>query len=346
MTATSQMTYEDFFQQWNDSKTDEIQAQTSGSTGQPKLILLPKSLMRLSARRTIDYFGIDADWLLGSCLSPRYIGGKMMAVRAAEAGTDFFCVPPSNHPTLDLALSSGKKTLISVVPSQMLHILALPLTKEQKERLHFLVGGSAIPDHLRKDIADKGIKAWESYGMTETASHIALRAISNDSHPFEPLPGISLSTSDVGTLIIDNWGGERPLITNDLVELTPDGRFQIIGRADNVIVTGGLKVFPEILEQKIRTILTRQYPTLSFSDLMITSRPDPKWGQAIILLIEADRSNLSSNDLISKIHQLIKASPTILPHEKPKEILIINNLPRTPNGKLKRKITKTHLSQR
>lgn len=346
--------YKDFSGQWLDNSQTAIEAYTSGSTGSPKRILLPKILMRRSAWRTIEYFGINCNWILGSCISAKYIGGKMMAVRAFELGIELFCESPSNRPELDMARKAeGKEMLISVVPSQLWHILTLPLTEEDKRRIRFLIGGSPIPDDLRRQIVAKGLRAWESYGMTETASHIALRPVTEEELPFTPLPGIRLSKSASGTLVIDDTFSldgaavdsgmllpERPLVTNDLVEFDADGNFSIVGRADNVIITGGLKVIPEVAERKIRNILKNSEEYSGFTDLMIVSRPDPKWGEAVTLLIEIPENTSPSDEqeigLLLRQNQSGSGPTTLRPQEIPKEIKFVRSLPRTSGGKLLR----------
>ena len=168
------MTYEDFAQEW-DSR-DMITCRTSGSTGAPKEILLPKQEMVNSALRTIDFFGLTGDSLLYSCIAPDFIGGKMMLVRQRAAGCRFLWETPSNRP-LD-GYSGEPISLLSVVPSQVIYIL--DNIKDMPVIDAMLVGGSSIPESLRHRIEKSGLNAYESYGMTETASHIALRRIKSE----------------------------------------------------------------------------------------------------------------------------------------------------------------------
>ncbi|MDE6272697.1 MAG: AMP-binding protein [Muribaculaceae bacterium] len=331
--------YSDIISDWLDSSVDSIEAQTSGSTGTPKSILLPKHLVRQSAWRTIRYFGIDRSWILGACISAKYIGGKMMAVRSLEIGCKFVSEPPSNRPQLRLIRESQRKVLMSVVPSQMWHILNLRLSEAEKKRIHFLIGGSAIPQVLRDAIADNGLQAWESYGMTETCSHIALRKVSKEMIPFSPLPGIEVESSEKDTLIIRN-AGDGEIMTNDLVEIDSNGNFQILGRLDNVIISGGLKVIPEQTEAKIKSILASSTWADGISELMIASQPDEKWGQVPVLLLEIPKQEeLFSATADEILLFLSKYKPDfLLPQEFPRKIIISESIPRTPGGKLKRKI--------
>lgn len=318
---------------WKNPEVNYINAQTSGSTGEPKIIRLDKEIIKKSAQRTIEFFGLDKDWILISCLSGRYIGGKMMAIRADECGADFINIQPSNRPNIRGFVEMGKKALIAIVPSQMVHLLTQSFPSNLINNLHFLIGGSPIPDELRRQIAQSQLNCWETYGMTETASHIALRKVEYPESDFILLPGINIDLSDNNTLVISNIYG-RPLITNDLAIITSPGKFKIIGRADNVIITGGLKVIPEKLENTIkRLIFTNNIDGIT--DLMVSSRPHQKWGAALELTIETDRND--STKLIEEIYHLLRLSPEIVSHEMPKKISITHSLPRTPNGKLCRK---------
>lgn len=363
----SSTSYFSFIQEWKNLSATEFEVHTSGSTGQPKRIKLARSLMTESARRTIDYFGIDKNWGLISCISPEYIGGKMMAIRSVESGAEFLSIPASNRPDLDKDFINSKKSvLVAVVPSQMWHIVSTVLSDQEKEKLKFLIGGSPLPQSLREEIIGKGIQALETYGMTETASHIALRKVTREILPFHPLPGVSIESTATGTLKI-TLKGTQTLSTNDLVEIYPDGGFKILGRADNVIITGGKKVIPEQVEQKIKTLISasiightrgREINDKTYSasaskiiedinDIMITSRPDPLWGERITLLIELKQGlkgikEFESNEFETLLIDLIKENSekySIGRHEIPKSIELVDVLPRTPNGKLQRKNT-------
>lgn len=327
--------YKEFIRLWKSSDINEIECITSGSTGIPKRILLSKEVIRESALRTIRYFGIDKTWTLATCISSKYIGGKMMAVRAIESGAGLLCVPPSNTPDLTEVFSREGCALIAVVPSQMWHVLEYPFSDSSHRCIHFLIGGSALPDELRREIIARGLSAVETYGMTETSSHIALRKITQEDSGFRPLPGVVLSTSDNGRLIIDNVTRES-IVTNDLVEFDNDGYFRILGRADNVIITGGLKVIPELLESKIKKLLKEAPFADEIKDVMITSAPDTKWGEAIRLIIESKDSDPELADEVQKYLKHFKGEG-LEKHEIPKTYMVVTNLPRTQNGKLKRR---------
>lgn len=325
-------TYEDFKREW-ESENDSIICRTSGSTGTPSKILLPKKEVAASARRTIDFFGINSGSHLRSCISPEFIGGKMQLIRALEAGCSFSYEHPSNRPLK--CYEGGRISLLSVVPSQMIHIL------DNLDSMHridaILVGGSPIPNALKNRIEVSGLNVWETYGMTETASHIALRKVSSyspgktETDAFKPLPGITVFLSDshglsarhneTGRLGI-RINGWKEIVTNDIAEILPDGRFIILGRSDNVIITGGRKIHPEELEGRMSLFL--DFP------FFLTSEEDEKWGRRLLLVAETDPSRNSLQEILSKCRENLQG------YETPKSVKFVTSLPRTANGKLRR----------
>lgn len=310
------MNYSDFAAEWK-STPDHIICRTSGSTGNPKEICLPKSEMRKSAWRTIRFFALDSSSHLHSCVSPDYIGGKMMAVRAYETGAELTWEKPSNRP-----LEKYDRTaidLLAVVPSQMIHIL--DNLHDMPEIRAVIIGGAPIPAHLRERIEESGLNAWETYGMTETASHIALRRVTATTGTFIPLDGIRVYADSESRLVIEMEGWQR-IVTNDMADIAEDGGFTIYGRYDNVIITGGKKVHPEEVEE----ILEHELGV----PVMISSLPDEKWGERVIMTIEDGLDSGADTNIISKCKNL-------LPKEcVPKEIRH-TRVARTENGKKKRK---------
>lgn len=307
------MTWDELRHEW-ESGSDTLLCHTSGSTGRPSEIRLPREQVKKSALRTISFFSIDKDSHLRSCISPDFIGGKMMLIRSLAAGCRFSWETPTNHP-LD-GYDGPAISLLSVVPSQLNHLLdhqdSLP------EIGDILVGGAPLSPAQRRRVADSSLRVWESYGMTETASHIALRRVVVPQPGFLPLPGIEVAETD-GRLEISIEGWKR-LLTNDVPRFSPDGSFSIIGRADNTIISGGMKIHPEEVEAKLAALLPFPF--------MITSRPDPKWGEAVTLVAD--------NTEISDSHILDVCRRTLLKHEVPK-IILRDEINLTPNGKVKRR---------
>ena len=295
-----------------------LEARTSGSTGSPKIIRLPQQMVRASAWRTINFFGLTAESHLHSCISPEFIGGKMMVIRALELGCTLTYEPPSNRPVI----GDQPVDLLAVVPSMMWDLVKRQAEGNLPEIRNIIIGGAPVPPPLRSAIAESGLNSFETYGMTETASHIALRKVSNedDTH-FYPLDGIRINTDPRGCLAIEIEGISDRIVTNDIAEISADGGFLILGRADNVIITGGRKVFPEQIERKISHLIN--------GDFIISSRPSEKWGEELIIIAEYDQ-DLDKSTVLEIFKNILA------PHERPRDILT-EKLERTTSGKVIRK---------
>lgn len=239
----------------------------------------------------------------------------MMYVRAIVSGASFSHEKPSNTPFV--GYDGPDITVVSVVPSQLAYMLNHP---ERLPRIDsVLVGGAPMPEAMRKRIPDLPFAVYESYGMTETASHIALRRVIYPQPPFYPLNGITTSLDSRNCLQIDISGWKK-VATNDIVSINPDGSFEILGRADNVIISGGVKIHPELIEQKLSAVLS--FPVMAISE------PHHIWGDALVLLAETAPS---AEPMIMDIcHRL-------LPHYHIPKKIIFGEIPRTANGKFMRR---------
>ena len=315
------MTVDEFLAQWNDASPC-MEVKTSGSTGVPKRIYIEKVRMRASARMTCDFLGLHQGDTALLCMPLDYIAGKMMVVRALESGMRLLSVEPSSHPLCSTNMESiGNPSCIdfaAMVPLQAWNTLQVP---EERERLchikHLIIGGGAIPRELEQELRTLPINVWSSYGMTETLSHIALRRISEDY--YSPLPGISLSQDQDDCLIINAPAlCAQTLYTNDIVRFHGKDHFQIIGRRDNTICSGGIKIQIEQVEAWLHSI--------GMDNIMITYREDKALGQALVYLT-TDEINTD---------MLRKSVPTDTPNSKfwlPRHIVKVPSLPLTPTGK-------------
>ena len=308
---------------------DSVSAHTSGSTGTPKEIRLLKSDMRASARLTNEFFGIGEDSVLYLCLSPDYIAGKMMIVRAMEAGAELVEQRPSNEPMAGYD-SNRRVTLLAVVPSQIGYLLNHPEYLDMVDNL--IIGGGALSERMEHWLADKGVKAYKTYGMTETCSHIALSAVSRESLPYTAIGDETFSVDSRGCLMVDApQFTTRNIVTNDIVELVDSRNFHWRGRIDNVINTGGLKVFPEEVEQAIARIL----PRVKF---YVTSRPSEKWGEELVMVLEyagigenVRKEGEVHGSLVEKLRRVLP------PHAIPRHYIAVSHIPSTSSGKIIRK---------
>lgn len=320
------MTIREFIDEWN-SNTDFILAHTSGSTGVPKEIRLSKTLVAESAKRTIDFFSLNSQSRLHLCLSVDYIAGKMMIIRSILSNSRLTFEEPSNSLHL---LPEGRIDLLAVVPSQLIGLLDDD-AKLQKIG-NIIIGGSAIPTELRQHVANSKLNAYETYGMTETASHVALRKIENDDTlPYFALPGIEFTIDENSCLVI-KMNGFDVITTNDIVHLLDCRHFRLIGRKDDVINSGGVKIHPAEVENKISEVLKGNF------HFCISSLPHSKWGEEVVLVVD-ELCNLSDADLHSAI-----ATADLSSYQTPKRILRIKELPITDSGKIRRSYLKNTLS--
>lgn len=308
-----------FLRDWK-SASPYLEVQTSGSTGTPKRITVRKEQMMNSARLTCEYLGLRQGDKALLCMPLRYIAGKMMVVRSLVAGLDLVVREPSGHPMADSDLPPLR--FAAMVPLQVYNTLQVP---EERERLCqtdiLIIGGGSIDRELEERIQKLPIRAYSTYGMTETLSHIALRRLNGpEASPYyTPFPSVKLSLSADRTLVIDApLVSDKTLVTNDVAELLPDGRFRILGRKDNIINSGGIKIQAEEVEEALRSVIPGGFA--------VTSVPDPKFGEAMVLLVAGEED----------AGMFARIGP-ILPHyQHPKHIFRVEAIPLTGNGKIDR----------
>ena len=315
------MTLEAFMDVWHDG-SPTLLVHTSGSTGKPKPLWVEKRRMEASARITCGFLGLQQGDTALLCMPLDYIAGKMMVVRALTCGLRLVSVEPSAHPMK--GLDDSPIDFAAMVPLQVVRTLEVP---EERERLlrvrHLIIGGGAIDEELEQALQDFPHAVWSTYGMTETLSHIALRRINGaqrDDH-YTPFEGVGISLNDEGCLVIDAPAVcPTPLTTNDRASLADDGRrFRILGRRDNVICSGGIKLQTEEIERKLRTRLHVPF--------MVTKRRDAALGEAVVLLVE---------DRDTEQYQAV-CRDTLYKYERPKLILSVERIPLTETGKPARK---------
>lgn len=313
------MTIEEFLAQWNDT-SDVIEVHTSGSTGKPKRLLVEKRRMVNSARITCDFLGLKEGDSALLCMPLDYIAGKMVVVRSLVSHLHLISVMPSSHPLKDVTQPID---FAAMVPLQVYSSMQEPAERERLMSIrHLIIGGGAIDDSLESQLQQFPNAVWSTYGMTETLSHIALRRISgeNSSLWYSPLDGVDVSLSSDSCLeIYAPQVNPEKLHTNDIAELRtlPDGskEFRILGRKDNVIDSGGIKIQAEEVERLLR-------PHLSCG-FMITKVSDARLGEAVTLLVESD-----------DVDNILAVCKHVLPrHWVPRHIFPESHIPITETGK-------------
>lgn len=314
----------DFLMDWLNEK-DYIDVKTSGSTGKPKLVRLKKQYMVNSAIATGDFFNVSVGDSALHCLPAEYIAGKMMLIRALILGLEIDLVAPSLYPLSD---SNKKYDFCAMIPLQLQN--SLPYLNFIKT---IIVGGASVSNELLEAIQKKNTLVYETYGMTETVTHIAAKQLNNlpveeasKKHFFKTLPDVTIAKDDRNCLVINAPNiSDVSIVTNDLVELVSDREFLWKGRFDNIINSGGVKLLPEQIEAKLDGIIEGRF--------FVAGLPDEELGKKLVLVVEGD--SINKEELFKKMKSLI----TLDKFEMPKEILSITRFKETENGKIKREKT-------
>ena len=304
-----------FLKNWfSDSKFMKVQ--TSGSTGTPKILDVEKDKMLNSAKMTCDFLGLKEGNTALLCLPTEYISGKMMLVRAIERRMKLLIQTPSLFPLENI---TEEIDFCAMTPLQVQNSL---------DKIHYIkkliIGGASISESLKQQLTQKNpqTKIYETYGMSEALSHIALKSIlPKREEYFRVLDGVKISQDQRGCLVIDAPQlNNKILVTNDLIELKNKRKFKFLGRIDNIINSGGIKISPESLEDWIKKFIP--------NELVFIGIPDINLGEKLVLVIEGEE------DLNLKSH--ILQLPFEKRYLKPKEVIFIEKIPRTPNNKVDR----------
>ncbi len=313
-----------------------ITVQTSGSTGTPKQLTVRKEQMMQSARLTCEFLGLKQGHTALLCMPLQYIAGKMVVVRALVAGLNLLVRTPSGRPLVDVHTPLD---FAAMVPLQVYNSLRTPVERERlKQVVRLIIGGGFIDASLEKELRTFPESIYCTYGMTETLSHVALRRLNGPdaSAAYQPFPSVRLSLSPEDTLIIDApLVCDELLVTNDVARIHPDGSFTILGRKDNVINTGGIKVQIE----EVESILC-PHISLPFA---ITSVPDVRLGEVVVLLLEY--TGPSAVAIIEDVKTWVSMPNALPPFHCPKHILTVPSLPLTGSGKTDRSGCKTLAAQ-
>lgn len=314
-----------FLQKWFDDN-DFITVHTSGSTGIPKNISLSKRLMRESAKATLKFFDLKAGDAALLCLSANYIAGKMMIVRAIEGGLRLFTVKPEK--IIHIPHSQCFR-FSAMVPLQVEETIKALGSKAFDSIENLIIGGSAVPESLEEKLQSLSSCCYATYGMTETASHVALKRLNQkteSSNVYAALSGITFSQDERGCLVINApLLLKEPLVTNDIIELVSENRFVWKGRFDFVVNSGGLKLFPELIEKKISFLISRPF--------YLSKRNSETYGEELVLVIEGNPFTCAQEKSLRKQFDSVLSK-----YEKPKQILYIPTFKYSISGKLLRRV--------
>lgn len=301
----------DFLLDWFDDKP-YIDMYTSGTTGNPKSIRIEKDAMVKSAIATGDFFDLQPGNRVLHCLPANYVAGKMMFVRSFILGLDMDFVPPSSHP---LEHNDQKYDFAAMVPLQAKNSID-KLSNIKK----IIIGGVKIHKSLEQELIKLPVDIYETYGMTETITHIAAKKVGVEAFTTLPQVTVSVNENQCLEIVAKNIGSEK-IVTNDIVKLISDNQFIWLGRFDNVINSGGIKIMPEQVEAKLSTLIPRRY--------FVNGEPDETLGEKVVLYVEGSPMDIDHSvfDVLDK-------------YEKPKEIVFIPKFKETATGKIMREESK------
>ncbi|MFN8298588.1 MAG: AMP-binding protein [Chitinophagales bacterium] len=315
-----------FLAQWLDPDVPGITVHTSGSTSAPRPFTHTKASMQASAGATCRFLAITEGKTALLALPADKIGGMMMVVRSWLYKLRLICIAPSANPCKDLPMDA-KVDFAAFTPMQIVPAIeSYNLYKRAEAIGVILLGGSDVPHGLEHWIKSMTNRVYATFGMTETVSHIALKKLNPpeaDAH-FRLVPGVDISTDERGCLQITAPAlALHNLQTNDVVRLTGPDSFDWLGRYDNVINTGGLKVYPEVLESELKDAVLVPF--------FIAGVPDGVTGEKVVMVIERDTITEKELDLTRNyLQQLNKTT-------RPRQLLIVPRFVKTETGKIKRK---------
>lgn len=291
----------DFCQDWLSGK-ESFTLHTSGSTGTPKPISVTRNQLKASAHLTIEALGLKRNHTALVCLDTRYVAGVMMLVRSLEAAMNIILIEPCSNP-LEKVANEIKIDFAALVPLQVETILNSPQRSRLETINSILIGGAPLNNMTITELQSLSCQCYATYGMTETLSHVALQKIngSDSQKYFTTLTGIEVKKDERGCLVIlAPHLSKEPIVTNDLVELLSATQFVWLGRVDNVINTGGVKVISEKVETVIQSVFTELRISNRF---FVSGIPDDQLGQRVSLFIEGIRF---STDLERELLDMIK----------------------------------------
>jgi len=300
-----------FLKQWF-NQNNFIEVNTSGSTGTPKKIQLKKEFMKNSAKTTGLFFNLPENTTALCCLSTNYIAGKMMIVRALTLGWHLDVVAATSNPLENIF---KKYDFCAMVPIQVKASLwDLHLIKK------LIIGGGVISNALYHTLQNVRTKCFATYGMTETITHIAIKPINNNNPYYTILDHVKINIDKRGCLVIDAPKvADDLVITNDMITIHNSNQFEWLGRYDNVINSGGLKLHPEQIENEISKIIDQRF--------FVSGVADEALGEKLILVVEGNKTIFD----LSKVN--------LNKYQLPKEIYFIDQFIETDTKKIQRKRT-------
>ena len=303
---------------------------TSGSSGLPKLVKLSDSNLQASVHAANERLQLSPTSVWLDCLPLVHIGGLSILLRCAFAGASVVLREGFDAPGVMGDLHNHQVSHISLVPAMLAQLLEL--AKQPPKSLQVvLAGGAPLEPSLANKALAAGWPVWVTYGMTETASMLAARKLgTEDDNPRQvgsPLPGFELRIVDNviqvrGAAVhhSGNWYAGQWFSTGDLGQLDKVGRLTLSGRTDSMLLSGGEKVYPELVEQLLAN-------RAGIDEVAVTGQADPVWGERVVAVYRGDIDEAA-------LAQLCRNG--IEGAMRPRAFLKVESLPHTTNGKLDR----------
>jgi O-succinylbenzoic acid--CoA ligase len=297
---------------------------SSGSTGIPKEFSFSKHALELSAQATIDALnlGREQEHIL-MCLDANFVGGAMMLARAIKLDCPLTIMKPSSN-VFDKISSSHSFTFASFVPLQLMDE---GFSAEKYNRFkNVLIGGSSLSSNLKERIRELSANSFQSYGMTETLSHVALKNI-KVSDGYKAIAPYSIRINDSMQICIKAPFLNEELLTNDLAKWVSKDHFEWLGRLDFVINSGGVKISPEEIEKAIIEIGILPINC----QIVLSSLAHEKWGSELVLVV--------SKPISQKVFEEIKFGliQRGLKYKVPKRFFYLSPFPLLDSGKVSRR---------
>lgn len=312
----------EFLIQLLDPSETLVKFNTSGTTGSPKEISFSKKQIWISARNTCEYFGINSGTQLLLCLPADFVAGRMMIARTLFAGANLIWVEPSLNPLKNIS----NINFAAFTPAQVATIISDIKTKKVFESIEkIIIGGSSMSIELEKNLSGFSNQIFATYGMTETLTHIAIRKIGDSTfHSVYKQAVFSIDKNNCLNIELPFVSNEK-IITNDVVELVDRKSFIWKGRLDNVINSGGVKIYAEELEKKV--LLAGLLKDGSF---YISAQKDNIFGQVLVIVMLKDQNPVDMAVLLPKINGLLNK------YEVAKHVVFLDKFEYTKTGKIKR----------
>ena len=307
---------------------NSISASTSGTTGPPKAMRIPRRDLVNSARLTAEAFDLHEGDRVLLCLPCAYIAGKMMFVRAMALGLDLHVMDPRGSVLDHLSKIKERFRFTAMIPLQLHRAIQEDRARVEEQFDTILLGGGPVSAALEEDLQGLRTAVFQGYGSTETVTHAAVRRLNGptSSEVYRAIGKVSFSSDERGCLVVHTPHLKtKEHLTNDLVELIDDSHFRWMGRIDNVILSGGKKIYPEQLEAKTAGVIPFPHFFMAF--------PDDRLGDAVAVVLETDRG---AEEILDEV---LQALFTVLSdHELPRRVTAMRSFLRTGSGKVVRRL--------